>query len=70
MSAELLEDDHLIGIAAGQAVDRQAGHSFHSPRLRRIAQGVQSRSIEPSSRVAVIHELADHLMSLGDRPGA
>jgi hypothetical protein len=57
---ELLEDQHLVGVGAGQAIRAQAQHRVQRAGLRGVAQPVKRGAVKPRSGVAVIDELADH----------
>ena len=66
---ELLEDQHLVGVGAREAIDAQAQHPIEHARLGAIAQPIKRRAIKPRTRVPIVDELLDHLMpvSLGRR---
>jgi hypothetical protein len=65
VAAQLVEDDDLVGIDAGEPVRGQTPHPLDQPGLRGVAQRVQPWSVQPGPGVAVIAELGDHLVALG-----
>ena len=55
-AAELLEQQHLVGVAARQAVGREHRDDLDRGVARRVAQAVEARAIEPRAAVAVVAE--------------
>ena len=53
-SPEFLEQQHLIGIAAGQPVGGENADDINLPVANGIAQGVQPRSVETRAAVAFV----------------
>ena len=67
---EFLEDQHLVGVGAREAIDAQAQHAVEHARLGGVTQAIQRRAIEPRAGVPVVDELLDHLMPIGLGRGA
>ena len=55
-AAELLEQQHLVGVAARQAVGREHRDDLDGGVAHRVAQAVEARAIEPRAAVAVVAE--------------
>ena len=53
---ELLQEEHLIGIPAGQPVGAIDGDDFELARRGGIPQAVQARAVEPGAGVAGVGE--------------
>ena len=67
---ELLKDQHLIGVGSGEAIRAQAQQSVKRAGLRGVAQSVKRWAVKPRSGVALVHELADHWVTVAGRGGA
>ena len=63
VAGQLVQHDHLVGVAAGEPVGRQAPHGLDQPGFGRVPQPVQPRAVQPRTRVAVVAELGDHLVT-------
>jgi hypothetical protein len=64
---ELLEHEHLVGVAAGEAVGAEADNLLDQAGGGRVTEAIERRPVEPRTRVALIDELADHLIAAGLR---
>ena len=62
---ELLEDQHLVGVGAGEAIGREADDALEQARLGGVAQAIERGPIEPGAGVALVDELLDDLMPIG-----
>jgi hypothetical protein len=62
---ELLEDQHLVGVGAGEAIGREADDALEQARLGGVAQAVERGPIEPGAGVALVDELLDDLVPVG-----
>jgi hypothetical protein len=60
---ELLEDQHLVGVGAREAIGAQAEHAVQDAGLGGVAQAIEPGTVEPRARVAVIDELLDDLVA-------
>ena len=60
---QLVEDEDLVGVDAGQPVRRQAPHRRRTARLGGVAQRVQPGPVQPGAGVPVVDELADQLVA-------
>jgi hypothetical protein len=61
---ELLEDQHLVGVGAGQAIDAQAQYLVEHARLGSITHAIERGAIQPRARITIVDELLDHLMPI------
>ena len=70
--AELLQQEHLVGVAPGQPVRGENGNDIDFPVAHRIAQGVQARPVEARPAVSLIaeHMGVGQLVVRGVGPGA
>ena len=62
---QLVEDQHLVGVGAGQPVRREAPHRLEQPALGGVAQRVQPGPVQPGTGVAVVDVLTDQLVPGG-----
>jgi hypothetical protein len=60
---ELLEDQHLVGVGAREAIRTQAQHGVQRAGLGRVAQAVERRAVQPGARVAVVDELGNDVVA-------
>jgi hypothetical protein len=54
--AELLQQEHLVGVAPGQPVGSENGDDIDLAVAHRVAQGVQAGSVEARAAVSLIEE--------------
>lgn len=59
---ELLEDQYLVSVGAGETIDAQAQHPVEYAGLCGVTQAIKRGAIQPRARVPIIDELLDHLM--------
>ncbi|MCW2239206.1 hypothetical protein M2351_003836 [Azospirillum canadense] len=71
-TAELLQEQHLVGVAAGQTVRSQHRDDLHLTIAHRIAQGIQPRPVEPGTAVAFVakHMAVIQVVAVGVGPRA
>jgi hypothetical protein len=67
---ELVEDETLVGVGAGQPVRGQAPHGLEGAGFGLIAQQVQAGPGQPGAGLAVVAELGDELIASLAYPGA
>jgi hypothetical protein len=67
-----LEQQHLVCVLARQAIGGGHGDDLDGPVAGRVAQGVQTRTIEPCAAVSLVAEdvLGSEVVALLDGPGA
>jgi hypothetical protein len=63
MPGQLVGDQDLIGIAARQAVRRQAPDMLDHASFGSIAECVQTRPVKTRSRVAIVRKFLDNVMA-------
>src|SRR4051794_35032952 len=70
-AAELLQEQDLVGVLAGQAVGAEHGDDVDGGVADRVAQAVQARPVEAGAAVTLVAEdvLLDEGMALGLGPG-
>jgi hypothetical protein len=59
---ELVQDQHLVGVGAREAIRAQTQDRVQRTGLGRVAQAVHRRAVQPRARVAVVDELGDDLV--------
>jgi hypothetical protein len=71
-ATELLEQDDLVGIAAGQPVGAEHRDALDGSVAHRVAQGIEAGPIEPTAAVSLVTEdvLLGERMAAGYGPGA
>ncbi len=68
VAGEFVENDHLIGVDAGEAVGRQAPCRVDQPGLGGVAQRVEPGPVQSGSGQPVVDELGDEVVVLGADP--
>ncbi|CAA9266379.1 MAG: hypothetical protein AVDCRST_MAG27-2839 [uncultured Craurococcus sp.] len=70
LAAELLQQQHLVGVLAGEAVRAEHGDDVDGRVLDRVAQAVEPRAVQAGAAVALIGEdvLGQQLMAVGLGP--
>jgi hypothetical protein len=71
-SAELFQQEHLVGVAPGQPVGGKNGDNIDFTVAHRVAQGVQAKPVETRSAVSLIAEYmgVSQLVVLNFGPGS
>jgi len=70
-ATELLEQQHLVGVAPGQAVWAQHRDELDGAVAHRVAQGVEAGPVEPVAAVAFAEDVfLNEVVPSGRRPGA
>ena len=64
-AGQLVEDQDLVGVGAGEPVRRQAPHPLDQPGLGGVTQRVQAGPVQPGAGVAVVDVLADQFVPGG-----
>jgi hypothetical protein len=64
-AGQLVEDEHLVGVGAGEPVRGQAPGHLEQPGLGRVAQRVQARPVQPRPGVPVVAVLGGVLVAGG-----
>jgi hypothetical protein len=62
-AGQLIEDEHLVGVGAGEPVRRQAIDHLEQPGLGCITQRVQPRPVQPGPGAPVVAVLARQLVA-------
>jgi hypothetical protein len=68
VAGELVQDQDLVGVGAGQPIRGQAPDGVDGARFGGVAEPVQSGAVQPGPGVAVIDELLDEFLALGGDP--
>ena len=67
-TGQLVQDQHLMGEVAGQAIRCQAPHALKVPAVGLVPQLVKAGAIQARPRVTVVDETGRHLVArLGHR---
>ncbi|CAO3425122.1 hypothetical protein [Azospirillum doebereinerae] len=71
-AAEFLEKQNLVGILAGQPIRAEHGNDANHPIAHHVAQAIKTRPIETRAAESLVakHMIFDHVIAVGDRPGA
>lgn len=64
-AGQLVKDQHLVGVGAGQAVGGQAPHHLEQASLGGVAQAVQPGAVKTPAGVPVVDVLGDQLITGG-----
>ncbi len=62
-AGQLVEDQHLVGEVAGQAIGGEHPDPLEHPRLSLVTQGVKSGAIKARPGVALVDEAGDQLVA-------
>jgi hypothetical protein len=65
VAGELVQDQDLVGVGAGQPIRGQAPDGVDGACFGGVAQPVQAGAVQPGPGVAVIDELVDQFVALG-----
>ena len=68
VARQLIENDDLIGVHAGQAIRRQAPHALNLSGLGGIAQGIETGSVQTRAGQAIVRILGHQLVLLPGYP--
>ena len=61
-AGQLVQDEHLVGVGAGEPVRGQAPDHLEQPGLGGVAQRVQAGPVQPGAGVPVVEVLAGQLV--------
>ena len=64
-AGQLVQDEDLVGVGAGEPVRGQAPHQLEQAGLGGVAQRVQSGPVQPRAGLAVVDVLAGQLIAAG-----
>jgi hypothetical protein len=62
-AGQLVQDEDLVGVGAGEPVRGQAPHHLEQAGLGGVAQRVQAGPVQPGAGLAVVHVLAGQLVA-------
>jgi hypothetical protein len=69
VAGELVGDEHLVGVGAGQAVGSEAPQRLDETGLGGVAQGIEPGPVQTGAGDTVVEVLANQVVAVGRHPG-